>query len=314
MRQYVIRLICVLYCCCGLGFVWAQPVVSAVIDNNKILIGEPVRLKVTATIPRQDFFVKWLTVPDTLQHFELVDQSKIDSVFHNQKLSSLTQTFTFTSFDSGRWTLPSFTIDLNPVNGDSAYHLFTDTFSVDVSYQADTTQALKDIKDIRAVKDDIPLWYWIAGVAGLLLLIGAGTWLYFYLRNKKPQQTRRDLLTPYQQALQSLRQLQQLNLQSNDALKQYYTGLTGVLKEYLSAVRRISYSSSTTGELLLALRQEGLNTDEISKVAAALRCGDAVKFAKYLPMTEENADSWNAVKNTIDNIERLQIKQQDSGS
>jgi len=314
MRQYVITIISVLYCCCGFDFVWAQPVVSATMDNNKILIGEPVHLKVTATIPRQDFFVKWLAVPDTLQHFELVEQSKIDSVFHNQKLSSLTQTFTFTSFDSGRWTLPSFTIDLNPVNGDSAYHLFTDTFSVDVSYQADTTQALKDIKDIRAVKDDIPLWYWIAGVAGLLLLIGFGTWLYFHLRGKKPQQAQRDLLTPYQQALQALGQLQQLNLQNNDALKQYYTGLSSILKTYLSAIRRINYISSTTGEVLVQLRQEGLHTDEISKAAAALRCGDAVKFAKYLPSAEENADSWNAVKNSIDNIERLQIKQQDSGS
>ena len=163
---------------------FAQPSLTTSIDKTGILIGEQVKLKVVATLPKQDFFVKWIEIPDSLQHFEVVEKSKIDSTFTNQKLTRLSQTLTFTSFDSGKWVIPQFNIDFNPSNGDSAYNLYTDSFAITVSYQQDTTNVLRDIKAIREVKEEKPLWYWIVAAAGLLFLIALLVGLYFYFKKR----------------------------------------------------------------------------------------------------------------------------------
>ena len=97
-------LLTVMMSCLAFFLSVAQPVVKTTVDKDEILIGQQFNLKVQATFSGDDFFIKWINVPDSLQHFELIQKSKIDSTFANQQLSGLSQTFTFTSFDSGKWT------------------------------------------------------------------------------------------------------------------------------------------------------------------------------------------------------------------
>lgn len=300
-------------CCSGYVTAIAQPSLKTTVDKDQILIGEQIQLKVVATMPRQDFFVKWIEIPDTLQHFELVERSKIDSAFSNQKLTGLSQILTFTSFDSGKWTLPAFNIDFNPSNGDSSYNLYTDTFPVTVSYQADTTNALRDIKDIRGVTKETPLWYWFAAAAALLLLIALGIWLYV----KKPAKKTAPLrlaLSPYQLAMMKMNKLNELNLDRAPSVKQYHAGLSEILRQYLSSVYGHDLISSTTGEILILLNQKGLDKTVVSKIAEALRTSDAAKFAKYVPPAEESNQSWQVIKQAIDLTEQLQHKKEESGT
>ena len=97
----------------------AQPVVKTTVDKNKILIGQQFTVHVKANFSGDDYYIKWVKLPDSLQHFELIEKSKIDSVFTNEKLSGLSQSFTFTSFDSGKWIFPSFKINFSPVKDDT---------------------------------------------------------------------------------------------------------------------------------------------------------------------------------------------------
>jgi hypothetical protein len=46
-------------------------------------------------------------------------------------LPGLSQTFTLTSFDSGKWILPSFLVNVTPVSNDTTFNLFTDSFAYD---------------------------------------------------------------------------------------------------------------------------------------------------------------------------------------
>ena len=303
-----------IFCVSSLLYAGAQPLLKTVVDKNGILIGEQVKVKITATMPEEDFFVKWIEIPDSLQHFEIVDKSKIDSAFHNQKLTKLSQTITFTSFDSGKWTIPAFNIDFNPSNGGQTYNLYTDTFSIDVSYQADTTNIIGDIKDIRDAKEKMPMWFWMAAGAGLLLLIGFGVWLYYYLRRNKKNAPVLPALSPYKSAMLEIDKLKQLDLTDVSVIKQYHSRLVEIFKLYLSSVQNENFESSTTGEVLMLLNQKRLDKDFISKTAAALRCSDAAKFAKYIPSTEESKQSWQSIKLVIDFIEQSQIKKEASGA
>lgn len=303
-----------IFCFGNLVQTLAQPTLKTSIDKNGILIGEQVRLKVVAVIPHQDFFVKWIEIPDTLQHFELVEKSKIDSTFNNQKLTGLSQVITFTSFDSGKWTIPSFNIDFNPSNGDSAYNLYTDTFPVTVSYQTDSTASVRDIKAIRQVKEETPLWYWFAIAGGCLLLVSVDIWLYYYLKKRKKIRPVQQPISPYRLAMQEMDKLKKLNLSDASVLKQYHTRLSEIFKGYLSSVYGSYFTSSTTGEILILLNKKGLDKTFTLNIAEILHRSDAAKFAKYLPSAEESEQSWQIIKQAIDFTEQLQYKKQESDS
>jgi hypothetical protein len=51
------------------------------------------------------------------------------------------------------------------------------------------------------------------------------------------------------------------------------------------------------------MRDIHLPAEDISKLATALRCTDAVKFAKYLPLSNESEDCLQKIKETIHVIE-----------
>ncbi len=297
----------VLFCWGSFLLVHAQPSLKTTIDKNEILIGEQIKFEVEAHFPKQDFFVKWIALPDTLQHFEVVDKSKVDSVFTNQKLTGLSQTFTLTSFDSGKWVLPAFDIDFNPASGDTTFNLYTDSFPVTVSFQADTTNIIRDIKTIRAVKDDIPMWYWIAGAAALILFILIAAWLYRRYKTGKKLLPSRSSMSAYQQAIIELEKLKQLNLSVPAEIKIYHTQLADILKQYLSLKKGTDYGSITTSDILILINENGMDKDGLSKAAAALRCSNAVKFAKYLPVQKESEESLQSIKEVINFTEQSTV-------
>jgi len=306
MQTITKKLVLLLMICIGsLLFAVAQPSMTATIDKNQILIGEQFKLTITATLPKQDFFIKWIELPDSLPHFEVLDKSRIDSSFTNQKLTSLTQTITFTSFDSGKFSLPPFNADFTPATNDTSYNLYTDSFAVNVGYLADSTQTLRDIKTIREVKDEIPWPYWILGAAVLTILILIGIWLFRrYQKIGKFLPKKYSSSTPYQQAMDELEKLKQSDLSSAAGIKQYHSKLPEILKQYLAAKQGAFYGSSTTSEMLILLNQKNLNRETVSKTAAALRCSDAVKFAKYLPASSESERCRLDIKEAIDFTEQ----------
>jgi Domain of unknown function (DUF4381) len=295
--------------CCAFLFSVAQPVVKTTSDKNEILIGQQFAVKFQAVFSGEDYYIKWVTVPDSLQHFELVEKSKIDSVFTNQKLSGLSQTFTLTSFDSGKWIFPSFKISFSPVKDDTTLSIFTDSLPVTVSYSvADTTSTLKDIKAIREVEVFNPVWYWVAGVLLLLLIVCLIVW--WYCRNKKNVKLQPLLskLSPYEEAMQELGKLKTFNLSVPKEVQQYHNRLIEIFRHYLSRKENTDYLNKTTSDILINLKNSYLNKNITDKAAAALRFSNAVKFAKYIPPVADNEANQQLVKETIDLIESSAIK------
>ena len=283
---------------------FAQPVVKTDIDKNEILIGQQFKLKVQASFSGDDYFIKWISIPDSLQHFELVEKSKIDSIFTNQKLSGLLQTFTLTSFDSGKWTFPAFNINFNPAKGDTTISLFTDSLPVTVSFSvADTTSTLKDIKSIKEVVVFNPFWYWVAGgVLVVLLLILVYWWYWRKKKNKKPELIV-SKLSPFQEAMEAIDKLKTFNLSVPKDVQQYHIKLIEIYRNYLSRKENTDYSNKTTGDILIAIKTNYNSKEILSKSATAMRFSNAVKFAKYIPPVTDSEGNQQLIKDTIGLIE-----------
>ena len=61
--------------------------------------------------------------------------------------------------------------------------------------------------------------------------------------------------------------------------------------------------NKTTGDVLVHLADNKVPTDIITIAATALRCGDATKFAKYLPAATESEDCFAKIKEAINFIQ-----------
>lgn len=293
----------------------SQPTLQSAVSSNDILIGQQITLEVKADIPPEDYFVKWVEIPDSIQHFELVEKSKIDSVFTNQKLTRLAQKFVFTSFDSGKWTIPPFNVYFNPSTGGAPYNRFTDSFVINVAYQPDSSTVLRDIKDIRQVAPVSSLQFLLLVIAGGLVLLALLGWLIFYLLKKGKQKVAVAELqvSPYELATKELEKLRQMDLTQPEQVRSYHTRLKEILKIYLSSMKGPDFISSTTAEVLMVLNQKSFTRDALSRIGEALRRSDAARFAKYVPTAPENEQSWQDIKMAIDFTEQLQQRRQENG-
>ncbi len=280
----------------------AAQTVKTFIDKQDILIGEQLNYKVVATFPEGAFNVHWLNATDSMPHFELVDKSKIDTSSENGN-TVLQQTLTLTSFDSGKWNTPSFIINFNPVKDDTTINLFTDSLSVNVGYAAaDSTNQLRDIKPIQDVIIKSYLWYYVAGGVLLAAIIVFLLWRYFKKRKKQPSPEFKGKLSPYDEAMQELDKLKSFDLQQPEHIKQYHSKLADIFKWYISRRQKFNIMNKTTGDVLVHLSSNNLPQESITSAAAALRTGDAVKFAKYLPLENESSDAHEKIKALINFI------------
>ncbi len=185
------------------GYASAQsPSLKTSVDRTAILIGEQLKYTVEAGVAANNYNLTWFSVPDSFNHFEVVNRGKIDTIENNGSFI-FKQTLTITSFDSGINTIPSLPIDFEPQTGDTTLHLFTDSIPVNVSFSPlDSTQTFHDIKTIIEVKDEIPLWMWIAGGALAVLLILFIIYLIKYFKKrKKPESLFNSRLSPIDEIL-----------------------------------------------------------------------------------------------------------------
>lgn len=267
---------------------YVQPV-TATVDRTKILIGEKIQLQLKGTFEKTGN-VSWFTI-DTIPHFEIMERQKVDSQ-QNQNTLTLTQIFILTSWDSGRWQIPSLQL------GSSG----TQPISITVGYTPfDVKKPYNDIKDIVEVKKpEQSTWYWYLIGAVLLIVL----FLLFFPSGKKQENAVEEIdWNAYKKAMLQLEKIQEENWADKN-VKEYYTQLIHVFRQYVQARKGIHSFSKTTDDLVIQLLQLKMPATVHSKLLQTLRLSDLVKFAKYVPTESENSESFNNIVNSIRIIEQ----------
>lgn len=264
--------------------VLAQPKPSAVTDKAEILIGEQFKLKLSASFTTNDFNANGFVLPDSIRHFEIIEKGLVDSSLNNG-LKSLTQTITLTSFDSGAWEIPP--VALLTHNKAS----LSDPIIIKVGFDSTKIKDLNDIKTIIDTKVNTGWMYWAVGIVTMLALIGFV--IYLYKTKLTKQDTKKEEIitskrSALDEALESLKHLNERTIVKQEDMKMMHTDLTGVLKRYLLRANNINVFKSTTDEVLLKLKDNLITQAQLSSVAEILRLNDAVKFAGYFPSPGES--------------------------
>lgn len=295
----------------SLEFVGAQlPSIKISIDKRKILIGEYLQYKVDVSIPLNTYTINWLNFPDSINHFETVKRSKIDTIEGNGVLD-YKQVITLTSFDSGLQVIPSLPVNFQSLKADTTLKFLSDSFIVSVSYSPlDSVKTFHDIKTIIEVEDKWPLWMWIAAAALLLIIIGLIVFLIRYFRKrKKPANFLSSKLSPLEEAMQSLQELEKQRLLARGEVKQYHTKLTNIFKRYVSRKMDFNMLNLTSSEILMRLNQTLLSKENTSLLANSLVMADAVKFAKYIPASIDSEEALFNIRKLIEQIDQLIISE-----
>lgn len=280
--------------------------VTAKADTSNIRIGEQVKLHLKATVPaavfnKPEFRLLFPTVPDSLEHFEVVTRSGLDTLTQ-QDLKVLQQTLTVTSFDSGRWEFPPLKFEVYGANGaNSIDTLFSQPLGIDVNTVAvDTTKAFKPIKAVQAVPWNI--WdYWLyMAIGAAVVLIALGLLLYFRKRPEKKPVEKLPLVTPYELAVQQLKSLKGEQLWQQGDIKQYYTRLTDILRTYFEHQFGIAALEQTSEELLNNIKPVTKLNQQRDKLRALLAIADLAKFAKLQPTADEHEDCMHKAEEILE--------------
>lgn len=265
--------------------------VKATVDKQKIVIGEPIELKLEADVPENEL-IRFFTI-DTIPHFEFLSKEKIDTA-NTSSGTRLSQSMRITSFDSGQWVIPAFYL---------ADSTATDSVVVDVGFSPfDPNQPYHDIKDVIDVSVEQPQkqWWWWAAGGGVVLLV---LLLYLLLRKKKPVQVK--AAAPVDPFAEAMRELDALQKEKPDG-KQYYSALVNIFRQYVLKRKGIHSLQKTTDDLVLQLKGLSLNKDSFDQLSQALRLSDFVKFAKYIPSAEDDRQAFDTIKRSIQEIEQQQ--------
>ena len=290
--------------------IFAQPPsIKTAVDKNNILIGEQFHYKVSTSMPDNTYRLSWFNMPDTFGHFQIVRQNKIDSSNLNGNIN-LSQDITITSFDSGRQVIPPLVLNMETLQGDSSFNLVTDSIPIRVSYSPmDSVATFHDIKSIIEVKKEWAWWWWaILGVALVLLFF----WIRFLIKFFKKKNTPdlfKSKLTPYDEAMQSLNDLDKEQLLQKNEAKAYHTRLNDIFKRYISRKTKTYKMHLTSDEILMELDEYNLGKEQLSAFANCIRMSNAVKFAKYIPPQYESEKCLQETKEMITEINKnLNIK------
>jgi len=282
------------------GFSQTDVSVRSAINRDKIMIGEPVELKLEAHLPAGTD-ASWFPL-DSLAHFEFISKGKIDTVA-TADTRTYRQTVIITSFDSGRWAVPSLPFTI----GNKEY--LTDSLPVSVAYSNfDPKQDYHDIKDIVEVQNTATRYVnWIVLGLALLSLLA----VIYFLRKKatvsQPIAVKKPIssLSPLQEALQSIEQLQKRGNAESLPARIFHTELNDIFRNYLYRKTSVATMEKTSGELMLQLKQFNLPAGDFTSVAQVLRLNDAVKFAKYLPADTERREAIEIIRKSVEQLDTI---------
>lgn len=280
--------------------IFAQsPSIKTTVDKNSIFIGQQINYRVATSMPDNTYRLEWFTMPDSLGNFITVTKNKIDSTTSNGNLN-FSQDIVITSFDSGLQVIPPMALSVSTLNGDSSFNIYTDSIPVNVTYSPmDSIMPFHDIKTIIEVKKTFLWWTWLLVGLGVVLII---IWILFLLKffkKKKDPVIFESKLSPFDEAIQLLSELEKENLVQNNKTKEYHFQLTEIFKRYLSRITNTYQMYLTTDELLIELNNFDLPKDLVAGFANSLRMGNAVKFARYIPPVYENEKSFSQTKEMI---------------
>jgi hypothetical protein len=274
-----------------------QPVVTASFDRDSMLIGD----QFTLTVKVDKDMMQMVDFPvmkgsEQPQGFEVIDEFAVDTLSVDGRRQTIAKRYLLTIWEEGNYNLgrfPALYADKNVVDtiySRDSLRMLVNTFAIDL--EKDKPYDIKPPVKVSFRFGEISGW--LALALGVLAVLGVAVWLFVKYRGRiipllggaGPP------LPPHVEAIRRLEALRNQKLPQNGRHKQYYSGITDILRTYLFRRFGIGAMEMTSGEILDAIeepRRAGEVDDKrYADLAALLSTADLVKFAKFVPDEAED--------------------------
>lgn len=271
------------------------------INVDTILVGQPFDYQLSLTVPK-DYNVDWKRFGDTLsKSIDIISEGELTTTpVENSDNVLMKQQLTLTTFDTGYVYVPEIDIYYNKSLQDSVrYKLHTMEKELYVKTVAvDTTQAFLPINGVIkqhiTAKEVLPWAAIVIVVVGILYLI-----YYLQKHRKAPQPVAEEKKKPTIPAIVTAR-AKLADMKDNESwnslkIKDYYTDLTDIAREYLEGQFEIDAVEMTTDEIMKEVNALNLQDFVKMKLQDTLITADLVKFAKANPSKDENEQSFKDI-------------------
>lgn len=272
-----------------------RPVITATVEPDSIMIGD----RFTYAIEVERDLVQTVTFPefgsDDRGALELVESLPVDTLARDGRRLRLRKRYVMAAFEEGRYALgraKALYADKNIVDtllADDSLFLKVATFQID-----STSQSIYDLKGQKTLPFEFRevsgyLRWTLVGVVLLAAMVwGLRRLLAHYGKGLGDIFRPAPPLPPHVAAIRALEALHNQKLWQNNRHKEYYSGLTDILRTYLAGRYGVGAMEMTTDEILEAMRDVEMPRKSALDMASVLRDGDLVKFAKAMPEAEQN--------------------------
>ena len=273
---------------------------KAKLDSATLLMGKTttLHLEITQDKDARGFFPGEQL--DTLNAMvEIAERPAADTIDLDNNRIQINRDLIIQSFDSGMWIIKPIPY---VVNGDTAFcnQLTLKVLPVDVSQMKD----INDIKPVEEVPFNLLDWlpdYWWAWLLGLLL-IGAGIWAYrkYYKKGINPLKPNKKRLPPYEEAMINLQNLKAAQLWQQGQEKEYFTGLTDILRVYIDRRFHINAVEMTSSQIIDTLKKNDETKAVNEQLEMILEIADIVKFANDRPLADDNEVAYQRAVNFVE--------------
>lgn len=279
--------------------------IGAKLDSAVLLMGKTTALHLEIVQPRDVVAALSIDAADTLgtAMVEIAERCKPDTTSLADNRIQINRDIILQSFDSGLYVIGPVAC----VVGRDTF--FTKQLSLKVMpVRVDTLQDIHDLKPVEDVPfkffDRVPDFiadYWWAWLLAMAVIAGA---LYYYFhwykKGVNPLKPERKRLPPYDEAMINLRALKQKQLWQNGQEKEYFTGLTDILRVYIDRRFKVNAVEMTSTQIINTLKQNDETRAVNEQLTMILEIADFVKFAGAKPLADDNE---NAYRRAVEFIE-----------
>lgn len=222
---------------------------------------------------------------------------------------------TITTFDEGIYYLPPLAVQRLSKDGVLDTLVF-EPQKVEVMTMPVDTATFKphDIKGII----NYPVTFaevapWVAGGLALAGLIALIVWLIVrYRRSHNPEYIKKD--PAHIVALRKLDKYRGNKLWVPEKQKEFYSGVTDTLREYMAERYGIAAMEMTTSEIFKDMKQTDAPSDLLDELKDLFERADFVKFAKFTASDDDNAKVLPAAVRFVTSTYQTELEQEQEAS
>lgn len=309
------------------------PRVTARITPDSIMIGDRFTLEIevdkdlmqAVSFPRLDRRIASASndadgASAAEESIECIEDLPADTLSAEGRRLRLRKRYVMTAFDEGNYSFGRAQVlyaDKNIVDtlyADDSLRIAVATFQID-----STSHAIFDIKAQKTLPfrfgeiSGYLLWSLLAMVLVALAVWLAVWWLHKHGRRFTDMFKPAPPLPPHVVAISELESLHNQKLWQNNKHKQYYSGLSDILRTYIAGRYGIGAMEMTTDEIVDAMKDIEMPKKNAMDLVAVLRDSDLVKFAKAMPEAGENEDAYHKAYWFVEETKPVEVEEDADG-